>query len=75
MKSCSHLEADDYPCPEEGTVRVDGKLYCEEHALEHELGDDDDDLGEWAGRDDDLGMFADEDLPDVYVPDDDMSDF
>ena len=34
MKDCAYLTPDDYPCLGEGTVKVNGKWYCEEHAQE-----------------------------------------
>lgn len=32
MNECSHMTPDDYPCPNEGIVEIDGEWVCEDHA-------------------------------------------
>jgi hypothetical protein len=69
MHSCSHIEMDDYPCLEEGTVRVGDQWYCAEHALEAEAGEQ-----PYA---DEMNMFDHENsfVTAPHVSDNDMVDY
>jgi len=44
MKHCAGILPDDYPCHEEGTCKVGRKWYCDEHAEERNMIDEEE---EW----------------------------
>jgi hypothetical protein len=39
MKDCEYMTPDDYPCPDEGSIKVGKKHYCLYHVTEITEGD------------------------------------